>query len=67
MSARGEGKLVDGAFADCPFVDGITSGFGLARVNGEALPLLEQLIDWRGVGANYIVVVNIHAATSMSC
>ena len=67
MSARRKGKLINGAFANCPFVDRITSGLGLAGMDGETLPLLEQLIDWRGVGANYIVVVNIHAATSMSC
>ena len=67
MAARRKGKFVDRAFAHCPLVDRITSSFGFACVNSKTLALLEQLVDWRGVGTHYIVIVDVQAAASMSC
>lgn len=65
MAAGGEGELVDGAFADGPLVHGVPGGLGLTGVDGEALALLEGLVGRDGVGAEDVVVVDVHAATRM--
>lgn len=65
MATGRKGKLVDGAFAHRPFVDGIPCGFGLAGVDGESFALLEHLVDRNCVWAHHVKVVDVHATAGM--
>ncbi len=65
MATGREGELVDAAFADGPFIDGITTRLGFAGVDGVAFALLEQLVGGDCVGTEDVVVVDVEVTAGL--
>jgi len=59
MTARREGKLVETAFPDCPFVKRVARTLDFAGVDGEPAALFVELVGRRARAAHELVVVDV--------
>ena len=65
MPARREGKLVEAAFPDCPFVKGVSRTLDFAGIDGEPSALFVKLVGWRARAAHELVVVDVDVAAGV--